>query len=235
MNLWKKLSITLLAGMLAFGSVASAVPANQAVVQAAETYTYKTDKNNKTFKGDKCTITVKNYYKRIVLSGSSKAVASINKQLKRYSDEFMSKESGAFEYASEDCNNRTADDTYDDYVTQKVTYLSDDIISIQTTSNWYAGGVGNTNVYGYTFNRKTGKLIKKITSVTKTTSLSSIKKTLKKSIKAKQFDPKELDNMKADDFQYYINSKGKVIVCFGPYALGYGGWTKKFTLSGKYE
>lgn len=236
MKLWKKLSISVLCGLLVCSPIMTVAHSDQAiVVQAAEKYTYKTEKDNKQVKGESCTITVKHYYKRVVLSGSSAAIKSINKQLKKYSDTFMSKVSGAFEYAEDDCNYRTENDTYNDYVTQKVSYLSKDIVSIVTTYNWYAGGVSNVDTYGYTFDLKTGKEIKKLTSVTKTTSLSKIKSTLTKKIKEQQYDPSELDNMKATDFCFYINSKGKVIVCFGPYELGYGGWTKKYTLSGKYE
>ena len=63
----------------------------------------------------------------------------------------MANESGTIDYAKEDCMYRTGNDTYNDYVTQKVSYLSKDIISIVTTSNWYAGGVSNVSTYGYTF------------------------------------------------------------------------------------
>lgn len=235
MKLWKRISVAVLAGVLTFSPIAAVTQNDMIVAQAGEAYTYKTDKNNQMFIGNGCTISVKNYYKRVVLTGSSKAVKSINNQLKKFSDEFMANPSGAIDSAQNDCDYLSSDDTYNDYVTQKVTYISDDIVSIYTKSVWYAGGVSNTNEYGYTFNLKTGKLITKLTSVTKTTSLSSIKSTLKKSIEAKQFDASDLTNMKSTDFHYYINSKGKVVVCFGPYELGYGGWTKKFTLAGKYE
>ncbi len=235
MKLWKKISVAVLASVLAVGPMAAVAPKDQIVAHAAEAYTYKTAKNNQTFKGEGCTITVKHYYKRVVLSGSSNAIKSINKQLKKYSDEFIAEPSGAVEYAEEDCKYRTYDETYNDYVTQKVSYLSNDIISIVTTYNWYAGGVSNVNTYGYTFDLKTGKEITKLTSVTKTASLSKIKSTLTKRIEAQQYSASDLKDMKATDFHFYINSKGKVIVCFGPYELGYGGWTKKYTLAGKYE
>ena len=221
--------------MLAVGPMSAVAPKDQIVAHAAEAYTYKTAKNNQTFEGESCTITLKKYYKRVVLSGSSSAVKAINKQLEKYSDEFMAEPSGAVEYAKEDCKYRTYDETYNDYVTQKVSYLSDDIVSIVTTSNWYAGGVSNVNTYGYTFDLKTGKEITKLTSVTKTTSLSKIKSTLTKKIEAQQYDASDLKDMKATEFHFYINSKGKVIVCFGPYELGYGGWTKKYTLAAKYK
>lgn len=235
MKLWKKITIAVLAGVLTVGPVAAVTPKDQIAAHAAEAYTYKTAKDNQTFKGEGCTITLKRYYKRVVLSGSSSAVKSINKQLKKYSDEFMAEPSGAVEYAEEDCKYRTYNETYNDYVTQKVSYLSDDIISIVTTYNWYAGGVSNVDTYGYTFDLKTGKEITKLTSVTKTASLSKIKSTLTKKIETQQYSANDLKDMKATDFHFYINSKGKVIVCFGPYELGYGGWTKKYTLAGKYE
>ena len=235
MKLWKKITIAVLAGVLTVGPVAAVTPKDQIAAHAAEAYTYKTAKDNQTFKGEGCTITLKRYYKRVVLSGSSSAAKSINKQLKKYSDKFMAEPSGAVEYAKDDCKYHTYNETYNDYVTQKVSYLSDDIISIVTTYNWYAGGVSNVDTYGYTFDLKTGKEITKLTSVTKTASLSKIKSTLTKKIEAQQYDPSDLKDMKATDFHFYINSKGKVIVCFGPYELGYGGWTKKYTLAGKYE
>ena len=235
MKLWKKITIAVLAGVLTVGPVAAVTPKDHIAAHAAEAYTYKTAKDNQTFKGEGCTITLKRYYKRVVLSGSSSAAKSINKQLKKYSDKFMAEPSGAVEYAKDDCKYRTYNETYNDYVTQKVSYLSDDIISIVTTYNWYAGGVSNVGTYGYTFDLKTGKEITKLTSVTKIASLSKIKSTLTKKIEAQQYSANDLKDMKATDFHFYINSKGKVIVCFGPYELGYGGWTKKYTLAGKYE
>ena len=101
MKLWKKISVAVLAGVLAVGPVAAVAPKDQVVAHAAEAYTYKTAKNNQTFEGESCTITLKKYYKRVVLSGSSSTVKSINKQLKKYSDEFMAEPSGAVEYAKE--------------------------------------------------------------------------------------------------------------------------------------
>ena len=233
MKLWRKIATITLAGILTFCCAMPVMPNQCMQVQAAETYTYKTDKDNKTFK-DASTIKVEHYYKRVVLNGSSKAIKSINKQLKAYSDQFMKQKSAAFDYAANDCKISNCDTTYVDFVKQKVSFRSDKIVCIYTKSEWWAGGVSNTDEYGYTFNLKTGKLIKKITSVTKTSSLSKIKAKLKKSIKADQYDASELDEMGAADFRYYINSKGNVVVCFAPYELGYGGWCKKYTLKGKY-
>ena len=97
--------------------------------------------------------------------------------------------------------------------------------------------MSNIFEYGRTFDLNTGKEIKKLTKVTKESNLKKIKKTLKKKIKKedKGYDVSELNKMKDSDFSFYIKKNGKVVVCFGPYALGYGGWTKTFELAGKYK
>lgn len=232
----KKLIAVILAGALALGS-AVYLPIDtqlQMQVQAAEAYSYKTVKDNQTYKGNKSTITVKHYYKRVVLNGSGEAIKFINSKLKSYSDKFM-KDSAAFAVAKSDCKVKKKNETYKDYVTQKVTFLSDEVVSIQATSVWYAGGVSNKNTYGYTFDLKTGKRITKITSVTKSTSLDKIKSSLQKKIKADKLDASVLEDKKVNTFDFYIAEDGKVVVCFAPYALNQGGNAVTYTLQGRYE
>ena len=48
------------------------------------------------------------------------------------------------------------------------------------------------------------------------------------------YDTAEILKMKASQFNYYINKNGKVTVCFGPYELGYGGWSKTCKVAGRY-
>ena len=244
MKYLKKPLIALLTGMLTLSAFAyvpevlrSETPAltdTRMQLQAAEAYTYKTEKANKTYKGKKSTITVKHYYKRVVLNGSGDGVKSINNQLKKYSDSFM-KKSATAEAANSDCKNRKENDTYQDYVVQKLRYLSDEVVSIQTESVWYAGGVSNKTVSGYTFNVKTGKRITKLTSLTKTTSLDKIKTSLTKKIKAAGLDASALKDKTASNFNFYMEKSGKVVVCFAPYELNQGGNSVSYTLSGRYE
>lgn len=42
----------------------------------------------------------------------------------------------------------------------------------------------------------------------------------------KDYDTSDVDKTKIKDLNFYINAEGKVVVCFGPYSLGYGGWSK---------
>ena len=37
---------------------------------------------------------------------------------------------------------------------------------------------------------------------------------------------------KAKDFYFYLDENGDVVVCFGPYEMGYGGWARTYTLEG---
>lgn len=207
----------------------------QTVKAASEAgYSYKTETKNKTCKGKNSTITVKHSYKRVVLAGSGDAEAKINAQLKKYSDSFM-KNTAAYEAAKEACKNRKENDTYKDYTTQKVTFLSDTLVSIETVNVWYAGGVSNKTVSGYTFSLKTGKRVTKLTSVTKTSSLAKIKSSLKKKITAAKLDPEALEDKTTANFSFYVAESGKVVVCFAPYELNQGGDSVSYTLSGKYE
>jgi hypothetical protein len=207
----------------------SIIPTNRA--QAAKAYTTHTISHDTTIKGEKATIELKCFYTYVALKGDTKIIRKINKALKPKN--YKNYQSAALEYAKSDADDRDNDDTYSDYTVQTVSYLSDSIVSVDETSVWYAGGVQNVAIGGRTFSLKTGNEIKKLTTVTKQKSLSKIKKTLKRLIKKQDenYDTSELDKMKAKDFHFYITKKGKVCVCFGPYELGFGGWTKKFYLA----
>ena len=37
------------------------------------------------------------------------------------------------------------------------------------------------------------------------------------------------------DFKYYLNKKGKAVVCFEPYEIAYGGWFREFAINSKYK
>ena len=86
MKLWKKISVAVLAGVLAVGPMAAVAPKDQIVAHAAEAYTYKTAKNNQTFKGESCTITLKKYYKRVVLLCNAEGFVSVGRYRKYCND-----------------------------------------------------------------------------------------------------------------------------------------------------
>lgn len=196
---------------------------------ASKKYSYKTlgeiSKLKSTY-----TLTVDDTYKYAIIKGDTDAIKKINSTLKPASYEH----SEVYEMAQLSVDSLTYDDTYTDNKVQRVKYMSDDVLSVQESRIWYAGGVSNVFVYGYNFDIKTGELVTDITRFTKQKDLKKIKKTLKKKILADEsgYDPSELDDMGKDDFQFYLNSKGNVVVCFGPYTLGFGGWTKPFVLKG---
>jgi len=200
-------------------------------------YKYKTVDKSETFTGKSCTIKVDNYYKRVVLKGKTKAIKKINKSLKSYSKKFFKKGYSAKEYAANDVDYKTNDyvEYYEDCANQNLSYKNKKYVSIAVGESWYAGGVSNITEYGYTYSLKTGKQIKNIKKFTKLKSLTKIKNALKAmALEADPgYDVSEIDNMKATEFNFYLDESGNVVVCFPPYSLGYGGWTKKFTLKGK--
>lgn len=205
-------------------------------------YDIETIDESKTYEGKGCTISTEHYAKYVVLKGDTDAVKKINKALKKAAKAAMENNSinENAQYAAENADYE-GEETFSDYTTSDISFMNKKVVSVAFLSYWYSGGVSNINEYGMTFDRTTGKQIKSIAKVTKETSIKKIKKTLKKKINKSDYAfndkdvEKEFDDMKASDFNYYIMKNGKVCVCFGPYELGWGGWTKTFVLAGKYQ
>ncbi len=200
---------------------------------AAKKSVKKIDKS-KSYTGS-CKVKVTNYAKYVVLSGNDAGLKKINSALKKAATGFM-KDSMVHEYASEQVRYGTYDDEYMDYYEQKVSFMNDEVVSVSVGRYWYAGGVSNTFVEGMTFDLKTGKRIKDITKVTKEQNIKKLRKQIKKKFDAqkKDYETADILKMKATQFNYYINKNGSVTVCFGPYELGYGGWSKTCKVPGKY-
>lgn len=209
------------------------IPADKA--KAAKNYTLKTIDHSTTVKGKKCTIDIKCYYTYVQFKGDSDVIKKINKGIRNVLPKnYKNYKTDLLTYAKSDADEREDDDTYNDYNTQSVSFCNKKYASVHEYSFWYGGGVSNVNETGYVFDMKTGKRITKVTTLTKIKSLKSFKKALKKKIKKQDenYDISEIDKMKSTEFQFYITKKGKVCVCFGPYDLGFGGWTKKFYFAG---
>lgn len=216
------MALTLLFPMNAYASIGS---------------TTVTIDKSKTVTGKKHSITVKHYFTYVVLQEEDSAVKKINKKLKNQS-KYLADESMATENAENDVEFIDNDLEYEDYTEQEVAYISDKYVSVASTSGWYAGGVSNYSVSGLTFDLSTGKEIKKITYFTKEKSLKKIKKTIKKMAMKEDKDLRKsdvnaaVDSKKANEFFFFLNADGDVVVCFGPYEMGYGGWTRMYTLPG---
>ena len=202
-----------------------------------EKYDLKTIDKSKTYYGSKCNVRVENYATYVALKGDATAVKKINKKLKKQSKAFL-KDKTIHGHAKDiiDSEYATADnsDTYYNYRIEDVGFSNDKVISVADYGYWYAGGVSNIFESGAVYDLNTGKQIKDITLVTKQKDLDKLKKTLKKKIEkeGQGYDTSEIDGMKATDFNFYINKNGSVTICFGPYELGFGGWSKTYTVAG---
>ena len=204
-----------------------------AAVQAAKAYSYKMIDQSEKYTG-KRTITVKKYAKYVELEGDTAAIKRINKaeetsaakSMKNLSDiKVVAKEASKADFSE--------NETFYDCVDAKVTWHSKNIISVHTTWNWYAGGVSNVFESGHNYDLTTGKRLK-LTDVTKEKSPEKIRAALKKKIidDDQGYSTSELDEADISKLEFYINKKGGVVVCFGPYELGFGGWSKMYTLTG---
>ncbi len=196
-------------------------------------FTTVTIDKSKTFSG-KSDIYVSHTCAYIQLKGKNAVINKINKELKKLAKASFSNKSNAFGYAKTDCKQADKSDNYYDTLTQTVTYFGDRYLSVLTTEDWYAGGVSNTNEYGYVFDLTTGKRITKVTKLTKIKKLAKIKNTIIKKATKDGYDPAEVSSMKAKDFKFYISEDGKVMIVFGPYELGWGGWTKAYEFEGNF-
>ena len=253
----KKIVALTLAGAIAFApSLSSAANATENTTTETETQTKKkttslfkvkqkkVDKS-KTFTGSKSQITATCYYTRVVLKGKNENLKKINKQLKKLSKNFFKGQNGTasiYEMAKNQSDMFDQNDEFMSYAGQDVQFVNKKYVSITESAYWYAGGVHNVMVDGYTFSLKTGKQVKKITKFTKTKSLKKIKKKLKKQILSRYAEDifenkfKEcIDDKKASEFNFYINEKGKVAFCFDPYEIGAGAYYREYVLPGKYK
>ena len=183
--------------------------------------------------GEVSTVNVVTYYQRIKLAGSDAATKKINKTLlkasKVYDPETIIEEAC---YAADNTDMFDGNVFYDFY-NSFITDRTKDYISIVVTREWWAGGVSNNFEFGYVFDLNTGKKI----SITKASgkSLSYIKERIMGNIIADGFTVEDdvIENfkeMKASDFNYYINSDGLCVVVINPYTIGNGGAVVEYVI-----
>ena len=177
------------------------------------------------------------FYERIELVGFKKGVKKINKYLKKLSKAYSC--DSLYNYASEDVAYGRTGDVYSDYVVSDVTYADQNFISVVTTREWYAGGVGNHYTDGYVFDLDTGKKL----SITKVTGLSA--KELRKQfvVMLKKYLGEEasyygddvleafVNGIEISDINFGIDGDGKIVILIPPYTEPfYGGWTREIVL-----
>ena len=83
----------------------------------------------------------------------------INKAIQKDCKTFLKGSDSLVSYAKMDKKTKKYADTYVNTAVSKVSYNNKGIISIVVSTEWYAGGVGNEDTYGMTFDLKTGKKI----------------------------------------------------------------------------
>lgn len=200
--------------------------------------TQKQVDKSKTITNGNSKVEVVNFYNRVVLKGKTDAIKKINKTLLKGSNAFFANDTGLYEIAEIVVNESDdVDETFYDYVAQEHVWNNDRYFSIVQEKYWYAGGVSNTDLSGYVFDLKTGKQIKDITKFTKSKKLSTVKKQIISALEEDymDYDLTEIKDMKATDFAFFIDVDGNLRVCFGPYKLGFGGWTKVAVIPSKFS
>ena len=191
-------------------------------------YTFKTLEQNEEYFGG----TISNYSKYPVFKGKSKAIKKINKSLKKHAREHIAK---AYEYDDHEGSISWYYDTYGqgkkveflNVEKSKVTFNKKKIVSVRFTDEWFFGGAASKDVCGLTYNIKTGKKLKIKAVIPKKYNPASDKGYKKlRSYISKKLDKKYGSEVaeaflakygtKADlgNINFYVSSKGKVIVCF---------------------
>ncbi|MCC8066114.1 MAG: Ig-like domain-containing protein, partial [Clostridiales bacterium] len=197
-------------------------------------YSYSKTDQSKTYGNVKANV----YYQKVVLKGSSSAIAKINSSINSDMNSFLnsSNKSSLYEYA-ESGNEAGCRDNYYYTATSTVTYNNSGIISIQVKTYWYAGGVSNTDVYGLTYDLSTGE---KLTLVdvcegSASTIKSRVVTKVTNSDDSSSIEWKTLNGYTTKKMDFYLKPNYKAVVCFGPYEINYGGWYRTYTIRSKYK
>lgn len=192
-------------------------------------YSYKKVDYSKKYRSVKAHVS----YKKPVLKGKSSAIKKINKAIKKDCNKFLKQKNDLYFYAKNDAEYGRKADYYLE-AKSKVTYNKKGIISIRVTTYWFAGGVSNTGEYGLVYSLKTGKRLK-LTDVCKDSSKKIKARVLKKISKdpdAKTYDWDYINSYKVKKMNYYLSKTGKkAVICFEPYELGWGGWSRTYKIN----
>lgn len=216
-----------------FSLVIAALSIPKAVDASAKELKYQTVKKDysKDFVGTNGTISTISYASRVKFSGDSAAIKKINKALYKLSKELTPTAINA--YAKDAAEGGACSDTYEDYMEMDVVYDKGKYVSVTSFMNWYAGGVGNLFLRGYTYNKENGKRV----YITKATGLSlkKIKKILINKInETDEFEGCNIEdvinNKKASEFSFYFTGENSIAVTFEPYELGWGGRYREYSI-----
>lgn len=183
------------------------------------------------------------YMEYPVIKNNSDAADAINAYYERNQVEYSPLNSGVLEYLdmalanSEDLSQFP----YEDYTACAISRNDGQYLCVLNQYVWYAGGVMNTAVYGDVFDSATGKKLTvadlypdKTPDEVKTMLLDICRKELEAN--PDEYDVGAIDviaEYNVEEYNFYMYD-GKIVLCFGPYEIGYGGWYREMQI-GTYE
>lgn len=225
--------IAILMNIFVFTSVGSFSVSAKSKTKKAKYSIVKIDKTKKFDSG----VTAEVYYNKVHLKGKSKAIKKINNAIEKDYKLFAKNIGNLYDYAE----HSVMDATFYWKAKSKVTYNKNNIISIRVKKFWFAGGVGNSDCYGLTFNLKTGKKlgVKSVCNYSENKLRETVESKLKKKYGSSLWED-NVSNYKdvtkyVNKYKYFLKPGKKCVVCFEPYSVGYGGWYRSVTINSKYK
>ena len=172
------------------------------------------------------------YYQRIQLKENNKSFQKINKSIQKDCNQFLNSRL-AWEIKEFTKRYPKEKNTYHWRAKSSVKYNKKSIISIRVQTEWWEGGVSNIDRYGLNYSLKTGKKlhVNEVCRKSKKTIKRTLYKSIKNRVEKQQEDEralKEIKKKKVKKLNFYIKKNGDVIVTFGPYEIGAGGWYREY-------
>lgn len=217
-NIFKHLFLFCLLAM----TVALSNPTGHTTVSAASKASYKIINKKTTKRNNK--LTARYLYQLPQLKGKSAAVKKINRSLKANYKATLSSKASLFDSLKNSPYSYYSGEYF--YTTKcKVTYNKKGYVCFKFTCDWMAGGVHNGWEYGLTYRLKDGKKLE-IQDVVSGDDYTINRKS-QVPIHRKFPVPAIPRIMQKDcsEFQFYIKSANKVVVCFGSVSADGRKWT----------
>ena len=212
-NIFKHLFLFCLLAM----TVALSNPVGHTTVSAASKASYKIINKKTTKRNNK--LKAKYLYQLPQLKGKSAAVKKINRSLKADYKATLSSKASLFDALKNSPYSYYSGEYF--YTTKcKVTYNKKGYVCFKFTCDWMAGGVHNGWEYGLTYRLKDGNTIKQ-----------KIASAYSQKVSSAGYSP--IMQKDCSEFQFYIKSANKVVVCFGPYQPMGGNGHTAVTIKGK--
>ena len=152
-------------------------------------------------------------YGKPIIKGNSKVVKKINKSLNKRYTEYRKTLGSFLGYAKSETRPMSMLNTY----TTKATYNSKGYVSFRYSSEWFAGGVFNSDVMGDTYSLKTGKKLN--VSQVVSGNVAQVKNKIANAfVKKYSLDGtySAITSKKISEFEFYLQN-GNVIVVAEPY------------------